>query len=93
MKFKKEDLTELAYGGWHEDLEIISDEHIDNNRWSENRLMIFRYKKDGRTYGVEYSRGLTELQCEAPFEYSPDEVECDEFIQEPYTTIRWVKAK
>lgn len=91
MKFNKEDLRDLANFGGPDYLELVIDEHAGNSRWSESRLMIFKDMRDGKIYGVEYSRGLTEMQYEQPFEYHDEEIECEEYEQQTYTATRWVR--
>lgn len=54
----------------------IKDKITDTSRWSEHHEIIFNY--DGKFYRTYYSQGLTEYQDEAPFENSPDEIECTE---------------
>ncbi len=57
----------------------------DSSRWHQHITNIFSF--EGKTYGVEWSRGLTEVQ---EHEYPEGEVECSEFINKPVTTFEWV---
>jgi hypothetical protein len=72
MLFKKEFLLNDT----DEVLDVISDEISDTDRWSEYHTMIFKY--NDRFYRSNYSLGLTESQYESPYEYEPDEIECEE---------------
>ena len=69
MKFSKEFLRNL-------DDEIISDQIIENTRWSILHERIFKH--DGKFYQTIYSVGATEIQDESPYEYDGDEIECTE---------------
>jgi hypothetical protein len=42
MKFKKEDLQELVFGGEPDGIFVVSDEIIDTTRWSIVRELIFK---------------------------------------------------
>ena len=68
MKFKKEDLHELAsYKGKVDGFEVVQNELIDNSRWSLLYDLVFK-APDGKFYLAGYSRGATESQDESPFE-------------------------
>ncbi len=54
----------------------IKDTVIGTRRWSEDHEIIFIF--EGKYYRTYYSQGLTESQGESPFEYSPEEIECEE---------------
>lgn len=74
-KFEKEFLKGIL---WDETsgAEKISDEITGQRRWSTDRWLVFRF--EDKIYGVAYSHGSTESQEERPFEYDPDEIECQE---------------
>jgi len=77
MKFKKQDLQELAYEDHDEEIyEVILNEIIGTSRWSINHKMIFKF--EGKFYHTSYSQGATESQEESPYEYEEDLIECVE---------------
>lgn len=76
-KFKREDLLGLLYGE-ESNLEQISDDVIDNTRWSIISELLFKDTETGKAYQVCYSRGATECQDESPFEYDGDMINCTE---------------
>ncbi len=91
MLFKKDDLKELL---WGDDLEIngkvavtVLNEQIYSSRWSSRHVLVFSY--DGKFYETTYSRGLTEMQDERPFEYEPEEIECQEVVPVEVTKIEY----
>lgn len=81
--FDKQYLLNILWNGDYEDIF-----EIGQSRWSSHKEMIF---KDGdKYYAAEYSEGLSESQCEAPFEYSEDKIGCNEVCQIPVLTKKWV---
>jgi hypothetical protein len=57
----------------NDDFKIISDEIIENSRWSILRLLTVQRISDGAFFRASYSVGATEQQDERPWEYSsPD---------------------
>lgn len=66
--------------------EVLEDSLIDTSRWSTHHNLVF--KKDGKTWETQYSRGATESQDEQPFEYQ-DKVVCMEVHQVPKTVMVW----
>lgn len=73
MKFKKEFLIELEDS---DGVEIISQDIIDQSRWSTHWRTVFKFQD--RFYETFYSIGSTESQDERPYDYEPDEIEIDE---------------
>ena len=73
-KFEKSLLREIL---WEDAPGKIEDTIVNHTRWSVAHKMIFK-GEDGSYYEVFYSVGATEQQDESPFEYDPDEIECDE---------------
>ena len=79
MKFKKEWLQKLAYEDNDKDeVKIVKNEVYDTSRWSIHYELIFEFK--GKYYRTYYSTGATEQQCEEPFEYEEDNIECEEVV-------------
>ncbi len=79
MKFKKQDLVDMAWDDHNTDeYEVISKEIVDTSRWSIHHSLVF--KKDDKFYRTGYSIGATESQDESPYEYDPDMIDCDEVI-------------
>ena len=70
-KFNKKFLCDL--GGT-----TVYDKIIGHRRWSVDYERVFRH--EGRFYRTVYSRGATEGQDEQPYQYGPDEIECQEVI-------------
>jgi len=81
MKFSKEFLLEEVLDSDKE----ISCEIIDTRRWSIDYYLVFKH--DEKFYGVSFSRGATEQQDERPFEYEPNEIECQELRAVEKTVI------
>ena len=84
-KFKKEYLLEEL----NLPENAVKDDIVDTSRWSENHDIIFK-DVDEKYYRTWYSCGLTEMQDESPFEYSPDEIECVEVEWKEVTKFEWV---
>ena len=76
MKFQKEDLKEIAYGGRPNGFKIISNDIVDHSRWSIHHYVIFSFGE--RFFSTYYSVAATESQDERPYQDDPDEIECDE---------------
>ena len=87
MKFQKETLLDILFGAEPES-EVIEDEISDTSRWSEHHELTFKYK--GNIYGTTYSCGATEMQDESPFEYDPDEIECEELEPVEVTVVKYL---
>lgn len=80
----KETMLEIldAYG---KDKKVVEDAIYQTRRWSEDHEMVFLHS-DGNHYSACYSRGLTEEQDEAPWEYE-EEVECT-LVHEVEKTVK-----
>ncbi|HUX78837.1 MAG TPA: hypothetical protein VMW10_03690 [Alphaproteobacteria bacterium] len=85
MKFKKEFLIDII-----DTCDVVLNEVIDHSRWSMHYRMIFRH--NNKYYESYYSVGATEQQDESPYEYDPDEIECDEVKQVEKVVIVWEKV-
>jgi len=86
-KFKKELLCDVL-DGYAEGAEKISDEIIDQGRWSTHHWLVFRLEE--KIWGVSYSHGSTEQQDESPFEYDDDEIECSQLKAVEKTVVEYV---
>ena len=75
--FKKDDLLDCLDDD-AEGIEKVATKRTGSSRWSSHHRLIFRDTTDGKLFSVHYSKGLTESQDEAPFEYLPDDIECTE---------------
>jgi hypothetical protein len=65
---KTDELIEnLLEGNEEEDIEVISNEVIDNTRWSIVKELLVRIKD--KFYRTHYFRGATEYQDEGPWEH------------------------
>jgi len=84
MKFPKQLLCDLAYDETDE-AKLIESELVDVSRWSIHYRMVF--KIDNKFYSADYRKGATESQDESPFEYDPEEIECEEVFPQARTII------
>lgn len=75
MKFKKEDLIDGIDFGKAPGPTVFH-EITGNGRWSIHHRRVFEF--EGKFYETRYSVGATESQDESPYEYAPDEIECNE---------------
>ena len=69
LKLTSKQGRELIYGDT-DDFEPISDTIIENSRWSIIHKIVVKRKSDGKYFKDTYSRGATEQQDEAPYEYN-----------------------
>lgn len=84
--FTKEFLKQILFDETEEGV-LVRDQIVDQSRWSVEYEMIFSV--DDKFYRTHYSVGATEQQAEAPFEYSPDEIECREVRMVEKTIKVW----
>lgn len=89
MKFNKAWLQDLVHGESATG-EIIEKTIVDVSRWSIIYDMIF--SANGKLYRTTYSKGATEQQEEAPFEYDPEDIECEEVVPQEKTVVAFVPA-
>ena len=84
MLFKREFLKDLANDDYDEnEVEIIYTDLIDTSRWFIFYEQVFLF--DGKYYHTQYSVGATEQQDEHPYEYDPEEIECEEVFPKEVT--------
>lgn len=57
---------------------VVLDRIVGVGRWSVNYRFVFLH--DGRFFETFYGVGATENQDESPWEYAPDEIECQEVV-------------
>lgn len=89
MKFKKEFLQDLAYGEHDKNkVSIICDKIVGESRWAIKYEIVF--KINDKYYMSHYSIGATEYTYDQPYEYEPEEIECDEVIPIEKTIIEYV---
>lgn len=81
MKFSKQFLQDMEY-------EVIEESIIDHSRWSVMYEVIFKH--EDKFYVTSYSVGATEHQDETPYEYEPDEIECEEVFPVEVMTIKYL---
>jgi hypothetical protein len=93
MPSKTFDKEQLKLVIWEDSelLELIKDDITDTGRWSVHHEMVFKDVETGKFYLTNYSIGATEQQDERPFEYGPDEIECDEVAQVERTILVYEK--
>ena len=88
--FDKELLKELIYcspGEEFQGCKLVSIEDHDHTRWASMHTMIFEH--DGKLWGSDFSRGLTEIQDQFPYDY--DEPEAYEVEAHEVVTIKYKK--
>jgi len=77
--FTKQELLDILFDEDDDDeTKILIDKPTSNSRWSIHHRFVF--KKDGKLYETNYSKGATEQQDESPWEHEP-EVECIEVVE------------
>jgi len=86
MKFKKEYLQDIIG-----EKEVISSEIVETGRWHVLYYEVFKF--EDKFYETSYRVGATEEQDEIPYEFEPDEIECNEVVEEKYEAVRYVKVK
>lgn len=59
----------LLLTGDHENFKTISDDIVDQGRWSTYHEMILQRLSDQKFFKTDYSTGSTEQQDDPPFEY------------------------
>ena len=85
MNVKKEILKDLVNYENVPGYGIVVDVIKDTSRWSTHYRLVFSH--GGKFFETEYSRAATESQCEMPFDYADDEIECKEVrpVQKTFT--------
>lgn len=89
--FKKEHLQGILFEEEGLDDLLVHEEFIDSSRWSTHHMMIF--KDEDKFYSAYFSRGATEQQEEAPFEYDEDEIKCSQVHEVEVLTKEWREVK
>ena len=85
MLFTKEHLLDLL------DEDPIQEKIVDQRRWTTVYKRVFKY--EDKFYVTTYESGSTEQQDTQPYEYDPDEIECDEVKPVEKTVIVYEKVK
>ncbi len=89
MKFAREDLKELAWRYVTDSgLSVVTRDIYDHTRWSVHYRMVFKFQE--RYFETHYSTGATETQDEYPYDYCPDQIECQEVVPQEKTVIEYV---
>lgn len=95
IKVKKSVLKELIYASKgkiitedEQSYEFVQTEDTSTSRWSQHCELVFKF--EGSYYASSYSHGLTEIQDESPYDYDPEEIECEEVFPETFTVVRYV---
>lgn len=81
-------LTTQIEGDYSDEVDVIYDKVIDTDRWSTHCENVF--KKGDRYYKTYYSRGSTEIQDEAPYEYEDEWVEVTEVVPKEVTVTKYM---
>lgn len=91
--FAKETLIDLLADD-SDEYQIVSDEIVENSRWSILHELIFKSRDEEKFFRTSYSVGATEQQDEYPFEYADEEIECDvvEPVEKTVIVYRRVKG-
>ena len=71
-----------------EDVKVIKDEVYETTRWSILSELIFKF--EDKFCRNCYSRGATEQQCESPWEYDGEDIECTEVKPVEVTAVEYV---
>lgn len=66
--FSKNYLKNTLELPYNEEL-VLSDEIVDNGRWTIQHDLVFKDPADGKSYRTAYQVGATETQQEGPWEY------------------------
>ena len=69
---------------------VKEDKIVDTDRWSEHHVVIF--EDDGQFWKTHYSKGLTEMQDEMPWEYE-DTVEAFLVEEKEVLVKKWVEVE
>lgn len=88
--FTKQFMQEVV---WNErdDVEVLVNKIVDVGRWSIAYELVFKYQDV--CYASGYSRGATEQQDEAPFEFDDDMIECTVVVPVEKKVIEYVKKE
>jgi hypothetical protein len=70
--------------------EEVHEEREEPRRWTQTVLTVVKHPETGELWGVEWERGLTEMQ-ENMFEEQPYRVESYEEIIPATTVTKWRK--
>lgn len=92
VSFKKQDLQSLVGGEECPALEVVKDNITGKSRWSVQHDLVFKDTATGKFYVTSYSEGATEQQDEAPFEYEPEAIACDEVQPVEKVVIEYVRT-
>jgi hypothetical protein len=82
MKFSKHDLAEETH-------ETVVNEITDHDRWTAHYRRVF--KVGDKYFETHYRVGATEYQDEGPYEYDPDEIECEEVFPTQVTVVQYLR--
>lgn len=68
----------------------VAERIVGKSRWSLHYERVFEC--EGKFYRTKYSTGATESQCELPYEYAEDVIECEEVVPRAVTVTEYVPA-
>lgn len=92
MKFEKEVLMELIYGGdYGNEYVLIENKLKDHSRWYLDFELIFKY--ENKFYRSIYKTGATEDVDVLPYEDEGEFIECDEVVECDVITTVYRKIK
>jgi hypothetical protein len=83
-------MIELISEGKADGLTLIADEVTGNSRWSAQHEVLFKHEE--KLYSTSYSKGLTEMQDEQPWDYE-NEVECHEMEAYERTVVSYRRVR
>ena len=69
MKTTEDEARDILYEE-NDNFKIISDELIDQDRWTVSSVLVVKELTTGKFFKAYYSQGATEQQDQAPFEYA-----------------------
>jgi len=88
-KFSEDELREIGWGESPDGSKYVDEEEGEDHRWQREMTTIFSV--DGRTFALNWMKGLTECQ-ESDYESQPYEVKKEEY-QKTITVTKWARVK
>ncbi|MDP2692448.1 MAG: hypothetical protein Q8O88_02275 [bacterium] len=64
-----EEAREILWGD-DDRFEVVEDEIVGKRRWSVDHRIVIKRLSDGKFFADYYSRAITEIQDEQPWEYT-----------------------
>jgi hypothetical protein len=84
LKLTREEALDIISDD-HNEFEVVVNEIQGTSRWSEHHYIVVKRKSDNKYFADSYSKGLTEMQDESPYEYN-DPTFTEVFLKEKTIT-------